>query len=332
MVKIAIIGTGNWGKNHVRIFSELENAGLHTCCDLNPAALKNIREKYPAVNVTTDLDEVLKNREIDGVVVASSAVTHYEVAKKALNSGKHVFVEKPLCLSEKDALELIKISEKSGLKLMVGHLLLYHPAVRLMKNIIETNELGELFYAYTQRLNLGVVRHEENALWSLSPHDISVLLYLFGEGAQSVSCHGGAYLQKGVEDVVFLELGFKSGRTGHVHASWLDPGKVRKVTAVGSRKMLVFDDMEPSEKVRIYDRGADRAGDGLKITLRNGGYEAQKTENTEALKTECSHFINCIEKGEKPFTDGYNGLEVVRVLCAAEKSLGNAGIPERIRR
>ena len=255
MINIAVVGAGNWGKNLVRAFSGLENAKLHTCCDLNVELLRNLRKTYPLTNFTSELKDVLNNREIDGVVVASSAATHFEIAKAVLSSGKHVFVEKPLCLNEKHVLELIELSGKRSLKLLVGHLLLYHPAVRLAKKIIEEKKLGDVLYAYSQRLNLGVVRTQENALWSLAPHDISVILYLFGEEPHSVSCRGGAYLQKkeNVEDVIFLNINFKSGRIGHIHASWLDPNKARRTTVIGTKKMLVFDDMEVKDKVRVYD-------------------------------------------------------------------------------
>ncbi len=335
MINIAVVGAGNWGKNLVRTFAGLPGANLHTCCDLNDKLLENVKKQYPETGVTKNLEALLDNPEIQGVVVASSAVTHFEVARKALLADKHVYVEKPICLNEKDVIELIRISDEKGKKLMVGHLLLYHPAIRRMKEVIDSGEMGDIYYAYSQRVNLGKIRKEENALWSFAPHDISVILYLFNEEPDRVSCEGESYLQKDVEDVVFLHLHFKDKKMAHIQLSWLDPQKIRKTTIVGSRKMMVFDDMDSSEKIRIYDKGADiNQGEYVSydemIKLRDKGYIAPELDLKEPLVNECRHFVDCIEKNEKPLTDGRNGLRVVRVLNAAQKSLENKGVPERL--
>jgi len=331
IVNIALIGTGNWGKNLVRTFYNLDSSNLAICCDIDDERLAPVRKNYPKTGTTKNIDDILSNPDIHGVVVSSSAVTHAEIAKKVLLSGKHVYIEKPLSLNMKDARALISLSGKMNRKIMVGHLLLYHPAVRKLKQIIDEGETGEIYYIYSRRLNLGIIRKEENALWSFAPHDISVILYLMGEEPLAVSCHGGAYLQDGIEDVVFVDLQFKNRRMAHIHLSWLDPEKTRKTIVVGSRKMAVFDDLEPVNKIRIYDKGADvRTGYG--ISARDGGVSTPAVEMKEPLELECRHFIDCIRNNEEPFTNGENGLQVVRVLESAQKSLENKGRMEEIKR
>ncbi len=334
IVNTAIIGVGNWGKNLVRNFAELSDSNLLMCCDLDEKKLNKIKKSLPKVSVTKNVNDILLNPEIDAVIVATSASTHFKVAKKCLLSGKHVFVEKPLCLHVKDVKELNKIAKEKHKKIMVGHLLEYHPAVNYLKDFIESGKLGNVYYIYSQRVNLGKIRYDENALWSLAPHDISVILYLLNEEPVSVSARGEYYLQKDLEDVVFLNLQFKNKRMANIHLSWLDPHKIRKITVVGSKKMVAFDDMEPTEKIRIYDKGADLSVKYVSyeesITLRDGDVLIPSFDLKEPLKLECQHFLDCIIKNKKPLSDGYDGLRVVRVLEAAKKSLKKNGIPVRL--
>ena len=327
-INIACIGAGYWGKNLVRNFYGLPGCRLKTCCDLNPKILNAIPAQYPGVAVTSDIDQVLADPGIDAVVIASPAIQHYAMAKKALLSGKHTYVEKPLTLDVKEAEDLCQISESRGLTLMVGHLMEYHPGVEKLKTLIDSGELGDIYYLYAQRINLGIIRKDENALWSLAPHDISIALYLLGEEPDGVSARGECYLQPGIEDVVFCTLHFPSRAMANIQVSWLDPHKVRKVTVVGSKKMAVFDDVEATEKIRIYDRGVNGAGYasyGDALTLRFGDINIPSLRMTEPLKTECEHFLASIREGKPPRSDGRDGLRVVRVLDAAQKSLKNSG-------
>ncbi len=256
---------------------------------------------------------------------------HHELAKEAILAGKHVFVEKPMTLSVDHSLELVELAEKHGRILMVGHLLLYHPCVCAIREMILRGEIGDVRYVYSQRLNLGKVRSDENALVSLAPHDISVILHLIGKAPEIVGATGGCFIRSGIEDVVFLSLGFSGGVRAHAHVSWLDPHKVRRVTVVGSKKMIEFDDMEPQEKVRVYDKGVDRSGEfgtyGEFLTLRDGDIHIPDIPMMEPLARECAHFVECIETGKTPVSDGRNGLLVTRVLDAGLRSLKEGGTP-----
>lgn len=256
MVNVAVIGAGGWGKNLVRNFAALSDCRLKTVCDLNEKTLAGHKSAF-GVDVTTNAEDVIGDGGIDAVVIATPAPHHFDVARRALEAGKHVYVEKPMTLSVADAEVLVSLAERQNRKLMVGHLLEYHSCVRKLKELIDGGDLGDVYYMYTQRLNLGVVRKDENAWWSLAPHDVSVILYLFGGKAVSVTSQGQAYLRGGVEDVVFTQIKFADGRMANIHVSWLDPHKIRKMTLVGTKKMVTFDDMDPSEKIRIYDKAAN---------------------------------------------------------------------------
>jgi predicted dehydrogenase len=329
-VKVACVGTGYWGKNLVRNFYGLPGCALKVCCDLNDKNLKAISGQYPGVAVTTDYDTVLCNPDIDAVVLASPAVQHYEMAKQALEARKHVYVEKPLTLRVGDAEVLCDLADANDRVLMVGHLMEYHPGVVKLKQLVDYGELGEVYYLYSQRVNLGIVRKDENALWSLAPHDISIILYLLDQEPVTVSARGATFLQSEIEDVVFCNLQFANGAMAQIQVSWLDPHKARKITVVGSKKMVVFDDVEATEKVRIYDKGVDGmeyASYGDALTLRSGDITIPRIDMAEPLRAECQHFVMCIQKGEKPRSDGRNGLRVVRVLDAADRSLKDRGVP-----
>ena len=329
-ITVACIGAGYWGKNLVRNFYSLPGCKLKTCCDLDPKVLSAIPSQYPGVTVTNDVHSVLSDPEIDAVVIASPATQHYCMVKQALEAGKHTYVEKPLTLKTKDAEDLCRIADEQNRTLMVGHLMEYHPAVEKLKELIDSGELGDIHYLYTQRINLGIIRKDENALWSLAPHDISIALYLLGHEPDTVSARGECYLQPDIEDVVFCNLHFPDRAMAHIQVSWLDPHKVRKVTVVGSKKMVVFDDVEATEKIRIYDKGVNGTGYasyGDALTLRFGDITIPRINMSEPLRTECEHFLTSIREGKAPRSDGRDGLRVVRVLDAAQKSLKNAGTP-----
>ncbi len=328
-INVGIIGTGNWGKNHVRNFQNTKNCKLVACCDADEQKLNAIKAASPSMRIYTDFHEFMDQGDIDAVVIASSAVTHYMIAKDALNRGKHVFVEKPMALRSAEAEELLKLAQEKELTLMVGHLLEYHPAVEKLKELISSGDIGEVYYIYSQRVNLGVIRSEENALWSFAPHDISIILYLLDEEPDSVTARGESFLQESVEDVVFLNLKFKSGKMANIQLSWLDPHKIRKTTIVGSKKMVVFDDVEPSEKIKIYDKGVNYkpsiVGYHEMFEIRTGDILIPKISLKEPLKFEADHFIDCIINKKTPRSDGKDGLRVTKVLEAAQKSLENNG-------
>lgn len=330
MINLGQIGVGVWGQNLLRNFSNLKDCSVKICCDKNKSSLEKVKASYnDTIGVTDDFSVLAKNNDLDGIIVATLPATHPYFAIKALSKGKHVFVEKPLALKVKDAREMIKVAKREKRILMVGHLLLYHPAIKRLKSYIREGALGDIRYIYSTRVNLGQVRSEENALWSLTAHDISVAIHLLGRKPHQVQVTGKSYIRNNIQDVVFMNLNFRNNVIAHIHASWLDPHKIRKFTIVGSRKMAVFDDMEATEKIRIYDKGFDwQKNIGTYetfLTLREGDIHIPKIDMIEPLKLECQHFIDCISKNQQPFTDGANGLEVLKVLDAAQKSLKNNG-------
>jgi len=331
VITVAVIGGGGWGKNHVRNFAEIPSCRLKTVCDLNEKVLAAHKAAYKEVEVTTKSDAVLADREVDAVVIATDAASHYPLARQALEAGKHVFVEKPMTLAPADSEDLVKRADAAKKVLMVGHLLEYHPCVLQLKDLVDKGQLGALRYLYCQRVNLGVIRKDENAWWSLAPHDVSIILFILQAEPVTVTAQGQAYLRPGVEDVVFAQLKFADGRMAHIHVSWFDPHKIRKVTLVGSDKMATFDDMDASEKIRIYDKGVNVSGSVVDyeqaIHIRSGDILIPKTPGGEPLRIECLHFLECVEKGKVPRSDGRDGLRVVRVLEAAGRSLRAGGAP-----
>lgn len=330
LVGIAVVGAGAWGKNHVRVFSEIPEVNLKYICDKDPSKLSFLKKSYPHSIMVDQIEPILKDSEINGVVIASSAISHFPLAKKALLSGKDVLIEKPMALNMEDALQLVRLARENGRILLVGHLLIYHPVIGRLKELVNSGELGEIFYIYTQRVNLGIIRQDENALWSFAPHDLSVILYLLGEKPVSVSAHGESYLQKGIEDVVFLSLRFADGKMANIHMSWLDPHKIRKITVVGSKKMVVFDDMETSEKLKIYDKGVKNTSYetyGEYLSLRFGDITIPSIKMIEPLRVEAEHFIHCITTRAQPKTGPEEGLQIIKILIAAQKSLKERGLP-----
>jgi len=331
-VRVGVVGLGYWGPNLARNFDRLPDAELAYCCDLDAANLAKARGQYPNAAITDDYDLLLADDSLDAIVVATSAPSHYALGKRALEAGKHTFVEKPIALKAGEAQDLLATADDYGVRLMVGHLLEYHPAVAKMKELIDSGELGRVFYAYANRLNLGKVRQDENALWSLGPHDVSVLNYLTGDEPVEVSARGECYLQDDVEDVVFGYIRYRNGMVGHLHVSWLDPHKSRKITVVGEKKMVVFDDMEADRKITIYDKGATSTRTkfdsyGEFVTLHFGDIHIPRIGNEEPLRIECQHFVDAIRTGAAPRSDGRDALNVVKVLEAMELSLREGGRP-----
>lgn len=334
MVEVAVVGIGGWGKNLARNYAQIPEANLRYVCDLDQAKLDQAARQYPGTRLTRNFKELLEDRELQAVVIATTAPGHYPLCKQALLAGKDVYVEKPFVLDVAEAEELIRIGEEQQRIIMVGHLLEYHPVVNRLRDMIRNGELGQVYYIYAQRLNLGTVRGDENALWNFAPHDISSILYMLGQEPTDVSARGQCYLQKDIEDVVFLSLNFADKAMAHIQVSWLDPHKTRKITIVGNRKMAVFDDLEATEKLRIYDKGAQVSTDydsfAEYIGLRFGDILVPYIKMTEPLRLECLHFLECVKKRRKPVSDGYDGLRVVRVLDAAQRSLKANGAPVRI--
>lgn len=330
-VGTAVVGASGWGRNVVRAFFVAAGSSLRWVCDLNPALLSGLGERFPGVGTTRSLDQVLADPAVRAVAVAVDSPNHFAVARAVLESGRHVFVEKPLALTAADAGVLCALAERAGLTLMVGHLLLYHPAIERIGTLIDAGDLGEVLYACTERVNLGIVRDGEDAWWSLAAHDVAVAIHLFRATPVSVSATGGAYLRRGIADVAFATLRFADGRTAHVHVSWLNPHKRRALTVVGSKKMLTFDDTAADEKIKIYDKGAvPRLGHTTfaeGVAVRVGDVVSPFVSNREPLLAECEHFISCIASGGRPRSDGRQGQAVVRVLEAGEASIQANGVP-----
>ena len=316
-----------------RNFAELKGCQLVSCFDLDVRRRESAARTWPGIKAVGSFDELLM-QDIDAVVIASPAVTHYEFTKKALLSGRDVFVEKPFTLKVPHAEELLELSQKLDRILMVGHLLEYHPVVHRLKRMISSGELGPVYYIYTQRVNLGRIRGDENAMWSFAPHDISQIIYMLGMEPTDVSARGQSFIQEGIEDVVFLSLFFDNRIMAHIHISWLDPHKVRRTTVVGANKMAVFDDTETTEKLRIYDNHAEMPpvkSYGEAIQVRFGDILIPRVEMAEPLKLECQHFVDCVRDHAQPISDARDGLRVVRILEAAQRSLERDGLPISLR-
>ncbi len=337
MVNVAIIGCGHWGANLIRNFAKVSEARLHALCDLRVERLEAFRPLYNPLETTEDYHSILEDPAIEAVVIATPASSHYQLAKESLLADKHVFVEKPLALRVSECEDLIATAETQRRVLMVGHVFRYNAAVWKLKEYIQSGELGEIHYIYSNRLNLGRVRNDLNAMWNFAPHDLSILLYLLEKEPGRVSARGFSYLQNAIEDVVFMILDFPGKIGAHVHISWLDPSKVRRMTVVGSRKMAIYDDVSLEAKIRIYDKGIKKVNNhsslalsdygGFQLQVRSGDIYIPKIDFVEPLYTECSHFIECIREGKKPLTDGGEGLIVVRILEAAQLSMEEGGVP-----
>ena len=315
-LRVGVVGLGYWGPNLARNVAGLEGAELAWCCDGRAERRERFASTFGQARFTADVEDLLADETLDAVVIATPVPTHADLAVRVLEAGKHCFVEKPLAQSVADAERAVEAARAADRVLMVGHLLEYHPGVRKLREIAAAGDLGEIHYIYSNRLNLGQLRADENALWSLGAHDISVILYLAGgEEPDEVAAHGESYMRDGVEDVVFAFLRFPSGLAAHLHLSWLDPHKERRFTVVGSKRMATFDDMETERKVTVYDKGFDQAAESYgEYITRSGDVHSPRIDNAEPLRLECEHFVACIRDGVAPRSDGANGLRVVRVL------------------
>ncbi|HZO37465.1 MAG TPA: Gfo/Idh/MocA family oxidoreductase [Solirubrobacteraceae bacterium] len=321
-LSIGIVGLGYWGPNLARNFAALPGVEVRWLCDGDESALAEAGAAHPDARRSTSLDDLLADDAVEAVVVATPVPTHAEIAIRVLESGRHCFVEKPLAQSVADAERVVAAAEAAGRVLMVDHLLEYHPGIVRLKQLVDDGELGEIHYVYGNRLNLGVLRKDENALWSLGAHDVSVLLRLAGEEPIECQARGECYTREGIEDVVFAFLRFPSGLSAHLHLSWLDPHKERRFTVVGSRRMATFDDMDLDRKLTLYDKGFDASARGYgEYITRSGDTWSPRVPNAEPLRIAATHFVDCVANGATPQSDGHSGLRVVRVLEALQSDL-----------
>ncbi len=325
-ITIGVAGLGYWGPNLARNFAGLPGCELRWVCDGSEAALAKAALQFPAARVSRDIDDLVSDPELDAIALATPVPSHAELAVRVLEAGKHCFVEKPLAQSVADAEQAVAAAARAGKILMVGHLLEYHPGVLMLKELKDSGELGEIYYIYGNRLNLGKLRADENALWSLGAHDVSVVLALAGEEPSEAVAHGESYVRPGVEDVVFCYLRFPSGLAAHLHLSWLDPHKERRFTVVGANKMATFDDMALEGKITVYDKGFDEAPRGYgEWVTRSGDIYSPRLPTVEPLRLECQEFLDSINEGRPPRSDGQSGLRVVRVLEQLQNSLQASG-------
>ena len=335
-VGVAVIGCGYWGVNYVRVFSELPNVQVVAICDARIERLEEIGKRFPDIALVTDLADVLSRKDIEAVAVCTGATTHFEIASRCLAAGKHVLVEKPMATKVDDAEALAVHAEAQGLTLMVGHTFLYNAGIRMMKEFIQSADMGQLYCLYARRTNLGPVRHDVNALWDLAPHDISIFNYLLGETPQWVSAVGTSVLQNERADVGFISLGYANGVVGNIHVSWVDPYKVRELVVVSSQKRIVFDDLNATERVKIFEKGiqpstheASSFGEH-QFQVRDGDIYSPRVEANEPLKTLCDHFLSAAQNLLRPLTDGWSGLEIVKVLSAIDRSMAQNGLPTSV--
>jgi predicted dehydrogenase len=329
-VRVAVVGAGYWGPNLIRNIADAPGASLRTICDLDEKRLHEVGRRYPGTKLVSDYEEVLRDKEVDAVVLATPASMHASMGIQAMEAGKDVLIEKPLATSVEECRRLIDCSERTGRVLMVGHTFIFNSAVRAIRQIVSSGEIGEVLYVYSSRVNLGRIRQDVNALWNVAPHDISILNHVLGKEPIRVRALGRSYLQPGIEDVVFAVFEYPGGLLAHVHSSWLDPSKVRRTTFVGSKKMIIYDDVESEGKIKIYDKGVRRQtpeqeyGE-FQIRLHDGDIHIPKIRFTEPLAEECRHFIECCRNRKSPETNGRDGLAVVAALEAAQESLRNGG-------
>jgi predicted dehydrogenase len=322
LVSVGVVGLGYWGPNLARNLDAIAGCELRWLCDPDASARERLAASFPGARATAELSDLLDDDELDAVVLATPVPTHAELAIAVARAGKHCFVEKPLATNAADAQAAVAAAAEADRILMVGHLLEYHPAVARLKQMIDEDELGPLYYLYGNRLNLGVLRANENALWSLGAHDVSVVLHLIGEEPDECLAHGASYVREGVQDVVFCYLRFPSGIVAHLHLSWLDPHKERRLTVVGARRMATFDDMLVEGKLAVYDKGFDEdARSWGEYITRSGDMFAPHVANAEPLRLECEHFVECIRSGAAARSDGQSGLRVVKVLERLQRSL-----------
>jgi predicted dehydrogenase len=325
MVRIGVVGLGYWGPKLVRVFEALPSATVVAVCDLNPVSLAEFAATNRSVQTVSTPEALLRTPGLDAVVIATPTSSHFQLAQQALERGLHVFVEKPLAMSSEECHVLTRLAKRQRRVLFVGHVYLYTPAVGMLKALLDAGDLGDPSCISSVRRNLGPVRSDVNSLWDLAPHDISIIVHLLGGLPVSVNCQGLALLRPGVEDVCNLTMHFSGNRMATVHTSWIDPVKIRQMTVIGSRCMAIFDDMEPTEKVRLYDSAVERPAGDRDFVCRNGSVSAPPLAPAEPLLAECQHFMECVRSGAQPRTGGAEGEAVVRVLEAADRSLRAGG-------
>ncbi len=331
-IGIGVVGCGYWGPNLVRNFRALPDCRLKSICDVSTDRLKHLKGLYPEVDAETSYEVLLKDSELDAIVIATSVKHHFPMAKASLLAGKHTMIEKPLASSVEQCEELVALAKQQGLILMVGHTFLYSPAVRMIKEIVDRHDIGDIQYISARRLNLGLFQKDINVAWDLAPHDISIILHIMGEAPYSVNCRGAAHITKGIEDVTSMNLHFSNDKSAIIQSSWLDPKKVREMTIVGSERMIVYDDLSAQEKIKIYDvhvkrpRHYDSFAE-FHYAYHYGDIYSPYIKQVEPLATECQHFLDCMKNGRTPLTSGAKGLEVVRILEASSASIKLDGAP-----
>ena len=335
MINIGVIGCGYWGPNLIRNFHEVDEVSVIICCDTKKERLSYIKKRYPSIEVTTSPDELISNKKLDAVAIATPVTTHYELARKALTNGKHVLVEKPLAASVDECSKLIDKADRNNKKLMVGHTFEYSGAVNTMKELVKRNAIGEVLYFDSSRVNLGLFQEDINVMWDLAPHDISIMHYVLGRTPELVMAVGQDHINPGMDNIAYITLLFSDKLIGHITVSWLAPVKFRRTVVCGSQKMIVYDDIEPVEKIKVFDKGVEIPSDpealmDKQYVYRTGDMFAPKLDTTESLKVECTHFIDCITRDRRPRSDGLSGRKVVAVLEAASQSAREKGRPVKI--
>jgi predicted dehydrogenase len=336
-IRVGVVGCGYWGPNLVRNFRGLPDCSLKLMCDINEQRLSHLKSLYPEVEGRTDYNHMLNGAGLDAIIIATAVKSHYAMAKASLLCGKHTFIEKPMASSSEECQELVEIARRKGLVLMTGHTFLYSPAVRKIKEIVKGGDIGELRYICARRLNLGLFQKDINVTWDLAPHDVSIILHIMEERPTVVNCQGSAHITPGVEDVTTMWLGFSGDRSAIIHSSWLDPRKIREMTIVGSKRMIVYDDVSPLEKIRIFDARVERPPHydtfaEFHYAYHYGDVYIPYIKQEEPLKNECQHFLDCIRHGTQPLTSGDTGLELVRILEASSESLKKGGAPVALSR
>jgi predicted dehydrogenase len=330
ILNVAVTGCGYWGPNLIRNFSSLPDCRVKQVCDTDENRLNHMKKLYPSVGTTKQYEDLVNDKELDAIVVATPVHLHHELAKKSLLAGKHTFIEKPMATSSAECEELVTLAEKKKLTLMVGHTFIYSTPVRKIKEIVDSGDIGEIQYISSRRLNLGLFQKDINVTWDLAPHDISIILYFMGKPPVSINCQGKAHVNPNIEDVTNMSLNFENGGFAIIHSSWLDPNKVREMIIVGSKRMIVYNDNEPLEKIKIYDKRVEAPPHydtfaEFHYSYHYGDAYIPYLKQVEPLKVETQHFLDCIRKGQKPDTNGLEGLRVVQILEASSRSLKNDG-------
>ncbi|MBN1868790.1 Gfo/Idh/MocA family oxidoreductase [Candidatus Sumerlaeota bacterium] len=329
-LNVGVVGCGYWGPNLVRNFDSIETTQIKKVCDASPERLAHMKRLYPSIDVATDFDELVEDPEIDAIAVATPVQLHHRLGMKCLEAGKHTFIEKPMALSSAQCDDLIDLAHRNRLTLMIGHTFIYTSEVRKIKDILDSGEIGDVLYISARRLNLGLFQKDINVAWDLAPHDISIILFLLGADPVTVNCQGKAHVAEGIEDVTNMSLDFADGRFATIMSSWLDPNKVREMTIVGSKKMLVYNDIVAQEKIKIYDKRVEVPPHydtfaEFRFAYHYGDIYSPHVQQIEPLRVECEHFANCIADGSAPMTDGADGKKVVEILEASSASLRRNG-------